>query len=109
MSETQNDKYLDSSPTEGKKQSVERTQSNTIRAISEIDREMIKHKRIQALGILQERSTKRKECEVQSVIEREKGRLKKSKQRVVTYTPEIKKQSVHKDAVWKQMCLHRRA
>ena len=97
MSETQNDKYLDSSPTEGKKQSVERTQSNTIRAISEIDREMIKHKRIQALGILQERLTKRTECEGQAVIEREKDRLKESKQRVVS-TRRKKKQRMMSEA-----------
>ena len=79
---------LDPIQTDGKKQSVEKTQPNAILAISEIDRKRIESNRLTALRILQERLKKRKEYEGKLVIDRHKKR----KQRGVNYTPEIKKQ-----------------
>ena len=79
---------LDPIQSDGKKQSVEKTQPKAIIAISETDRKRIESNRLTALRIQQERVKKRKECEGKSVIDRPEKR----KQWGVNYKPEIKKQ-----------------
>ena len=64
---------------------------------SETDRERAEYKRIIAPERQQQSSKKRKESEGQMVIEREQGRLKKSKQRVVMYTPGGKKKRMSEE------------
>ena len=59
------------------KNKVLKNQSTTTNAISGEDREKIEHRRLRALGILQQSSKKRKEIEGQMVIEREKKRKNK--------------------------------
>ena len=84
------------SQTDGKKQSVEKTQPPATSAISETDREMIQADKRIVLERLKQ-SSKSLEIDGQMVIEREKKR----KQRVVKYTPVIKKQR------WREeTCLH---
>ena len=70
----------DFSQTDGKKQIGGKTQSNVFNVISTKDRARIEHKRLKALGILQELSKKRKVSEAKLMRDREQDRLKKSNQ-----------------------------